>query len=119
MASFGKISNWWYGLAKHFKNVHCSISVNIYDLAQAMGYQEDLKNTQAHWEEHVYNVKQSRQFAADNGVKAFGSSTMKKGDTFVCHQLILGKELVMSDFRQESKIYVVGREHGITTLNLC
>ncbi len=74
MASFGKISNWWYGLAKHFKNVHCSISVNIYDLAQAMGYQEDLKNTQAHWEEHVYNVKQSRQFAADNGVKAFGSN---------------------------------------------
>ena len=74
MASFGKISNWWYGLAKHFGNVHCSISVNIYDLAQAMGYQEDLKNTQAHWEEHVYNVKQSRQFAADNGVKAFGSN---------------------------------------------
>ena len=74
MASFGKISNWWYGLAKHFGNVHCSISVNIYDLAQAMGYQEDLGNTQAHWEEHVYNVKQSRQFAADNGVKAFGSN---------------------------------------------
>ena len=74
MASFGKISNWWYGLAKHFGKVHCSISVNIYDLAQAMGYQEDLGNTQAHWEEHVYNVKQSRQFAADNGVKAFGSN---------------------------------------------
>ena len=74
MASFGKISNWWYSLAKHFKNVHCSVSINIYDLAQAMGYQEDLGNTQAHWEEHVYNVKQSRQFAADNGVKAFGSN---------------------------------------------
>ena len=74
MASFGKISNWWYSLAKHFGKVHCSVSVNIYDLAQAMGYQEDLKNTQAHWEEHVYNVKQSRQFAADNGVKAFGSN---------------------------------------------
>lgn len=74
MASFGKISNWWYGLAKHFGNVHCSISVNIYDLAQAMGYQEDLGNTQEHWEEHVYNVKQSRQFAADNGVEAFGSN---------------------------------------------
>ncbi len=74
MASFGKISNWWYSLAKHFGKVHFSVSVNIYDLAQAMGYQEDLKNTQAHWEEHVYNVKQSRQFAADNGVKAFGSN---------------------------------------------
>ena len=46
------------------------------------------------------------------------NSTMKKGDTFVCHQFILGKELVMSDFRQESKIYIVGKEHGITTLNL-
>ena len=45
------------------------------------------------------------------------NSTMKKGDTFVCHQFILGKELVMSDFRQESKIYIVGKEHGITTLN--
>ncbi|MBE6317888.1 MAG: hypothetical protein E7081_02820 [Bacteroidales bacterium] len=74
MASFGKVSNWWYSLAKHFGNVHCSVSVNIYDLAQSMGYQEDLGNTQAHWEEHVYNVKQSRQFAANNGVKAFGSN---------------------------------------------
>ncbi len=46
------------------------------------------------------------------------NSTMKKGDTFVCHQFILGKELVMSDFRHESKIYIVGKEHGITTLNL-
>lgn len=51
------------------------------------------------------------------------NSTMKKGGTFVCHQFILGKELVMSDFRQNSndngKIYIVGKEHGITTLNLC
>ena len=50
------------------------------------------------------------------------NSTMKKGDTFVCHQFILGKELVMSDFRQNpndnGKIYIVGKEHGITTLNL-
>ena len=50
------------------------------------------------------------------------NSTMKEGDTFTCHQFILGKELVMSDFRQNSndngKIYVVGKEHGITTLNL-
>ena len=50
------------------------------------------------------------------------NSTMKKGDTFVCYQFILGKELVMSDFRQNpndnGKIYIVGKEHGITTLNL-
>ena len=47
---------------------------------------------------------------------------MKEGNTFVCHQFILGKELVMSDFRQNpndsGKIYIVGKEHGITTLNL-
>ena len=51
-----------------------------------------------------------------------GKIELKKGDTFVCHQFILGKELVMSDFRQNSndngKIYIVGKEHGITTLNL-
>ena len=50
------------------------------------------------------------------------NSTMKEGDTFVCHQFILGKELVMSDFRQSpndsGKVYIVGKEHGITTLNL-
>lgn len=74
MAPFGKISNWWYGLAAHFKNCHCNISVNIYDLAQAMGYQEDLGNTQEHWDEHVENVLQSRTYAANNGVKAFGSN---------------------------------------------
>ncbi len=74
MAPFGRISNWWYGLAAHFKNCHCNISVNIYDLAQAMGYQEDLGNTQEHWDEHVENVLQSRTYAANNGVKAFGSN---------------------------------------------
>ena len=50
------------------------------------------------------------------------NSTMKEGDTFVCHQFILGKELVMSDFRQSpndpGKVYIVGKEHGITTLNI-
>lgn len=50
------------------------------------------------------------------------NSTMKEGDTFVCHQFILGKELVMSDFCQnqteKGKVYIVGKEHGITTLNL-
>lgn len=74
MAPFGKVSNWWYSLAAHFKNCHCNISINIYDLAQSMGYQQDLGNTQAHWAEHVENVKQSRTYAATNGVKAFGSN---------------------------------------------
>lgn len=74
MAPFGTITNWWYSLAAHFKNVHCSTSINVYDLVQAMGYQEDLGNTQAHWDEHVENILQQRTYAAANGVKAFGSN---------------------------------------------
>ncbi len=74
MAPFGKIANWWYGLASHFDNCHCNISINVYDLVQAMGYQEDLGNTQEHWDEHVNQIKQSRTFAANNGVDAFGSN---------------------------------------------
>ena len=51
------------------------------------------------------------------------NSTMKEGDIFSCIQFILGKELVMSDFCQASSstgnnTYIVGRDHGITTLNL-
>ena len=74
LAPFGTISKWWYSLAKHFGNVHCNISVNIYDLAQSMGYQTELDNTQAHWEQHVENVKQSRQYATEYGLDAFGSN---------------------------------------------
>lgn len=74
MAPFGTVSNWWYSLAAHFKNVHCSVSINVYDLAQSMGYQEELGNTQAHWDEHVDNILQQRTYAAANGVKAFGSN---------------------------------------------
>lgn len=74
MAPFGTISKWWYSLAKHFGNCHCNISVNIYDLAQSMGYQADLGNTQAHWQEHVDNVKQSREYAAEYGLDAFGTN---------------------------------------------
>lgn len=74
MAPFGTISNWWYSLAAHFKTVHCSVSINVYDLVQSMGYQEDLGNTQAHWDEHVENILQQRTYAAANGVKAFGSN---------------------------------------------
>ena len=49
------------------------------------------------------------------------NSTIKAGDTFVCSQFILGKELQMNDFCQQTsvgKIYVVGREHGLTMLNI-
>ena len=74
LAPFGTIAKWWYSLAKHFGNCHCNISVNIYDLAQSMGYQAELGNTQAHWDEHVRLVKQSREFAAEYGLNAFGSN---------------------------------------------
>lgn len=67
MAPFGVISNWWYSLAKHF-NRHCNISMNIYDMY------ENNDNTQSHWDEHVKNVLQSRTYAANNGVDAFGSN---------------------------------------------
>lgn len=49
------------------------------------------------------------------------NSTIKAGDTFVCSHFILGKELQMNDFCQQTsvgKIYVVGREHGLTMLNI-
>ena len=49
------------------------------------------------------------------------NSTIKAGDTFSCSQFILGKELQMNDFCQQTsvgKIYVVGREHGLTMLNI-
>ena len=74
MAKFGPLANWWYGCAAKLKNVHCNMSVNIYDLIQSMGYQADLGNTEAHYKEHATNIKQSRQYAASNGVKAFGSN---------------------------------------------
>lgn len=43
------------------------------------------------------------------------NSTIKDGDTFSCSQFILGKELQMN--LPDSKIYIVGREHGLTTLS--
>ena len=74
LAPFGTIAKWWYSLAKHFGNCHCNISVNIYDLASAMGNQADLGNTQEHWDEHVRLVNQSREFAAEYGLDDFGSN---------------------------------------------
>ena len=50
------------------------------------------------------------------------NSTIKAGDTFVCSQFILGKELQMKlsavGNQQSGSIYVVGREHGLTMLNI-
>ena len=74
LAKFGPLAKWWYELAAHFKNVHCSMSVNIYDLVTSMGSQADLGNTEAHYKEHVTNIKQSREYAAALGLKAFGSN---------------------------------------------
>ena len=74
LAKFGPLANWWYGCAAKLKNVHCSMSVNIYDLVQTMGNQVELGNTVAHYEEHVTNIKQSREYAAALGLKAFGSN---------------------------------------------
>ncbi|MEE1297464.1 MAG: T9SS type A sorting domain-containing protein, partial [Muribaculaceae bacterium] len=47
---------------------------NIYDLVTSMGSQADLGNTEAHYKEHVTNIKQSREYAAALGLKAFGSN---------------------------------------------
>ena len=74
LAKFGPLANWWYGCAAKLKNVHCSMSVNVYDLVQSMGNQVELGNTQAHYEEHVTNIKQSREYAAAHGLNAFGSN---------------------------------------------
>lgn len=49
------------------------------------------------------------------------NSTIKDGDTFSCHNFILGKELQMNNFCQQTsagKIYIVGREHGLMTLQI-
>ena len=74
LAKFGPLANWWYGCAAKLENVHCSMSVNVYDLAQSMGNQEDLGNTTEHYDEHVTNIKQSREYAAAHGLNAFGSN---------------------------------------------
>lgn len=42
------------------------------------------------------------------------NSTIKDSDTFSCSQFILGKELQMN--LPDTNIYIVGREHGLTTL---
>lgn len=49
------------------------------------------------------------------------NSTMQEGDTFVCSQFILGKELQMklttvNSQQTSSKVYIVGKKHGLTSL---
>ena len=49
-------------------------------------------------------------------------SKMQLGDTFSVHQFILGKELVMTNFRTQSSLeprnYVVGQKNGLTVLRV-
>ena len=48
------------------------------------------------------------------------NSKMRKGDTFSCLQFSLGKEAVLSDFRQAgttlNQSYVIGQKNGLTVL---
>lgn len=51
------------------------------------------------------------------------NSTMKEGDTFLCLQFTLGKELQLSNFCRKGatssvQTYIVGRKHGLTILQL-
>lgn len=51
------------------------------------------------------------------------NSTMKEGDTFLCLQFTLGKELQLSNFCRKgatssAQTYIVGRKHGLTILQL-
>lgn len=51
------------------------------------------------------------------------NSTMQEGDTFSCLQFSLGKEAVLSDFRQKGsdapgKQYGIGLKNGLTTLKI-
>ena len=70
-APFNPLTDWWYEVAKRFDRHNC-VSMNIYDLTQKMNYQEDLGNTTAHYNEHVNNIKASREYAAKHGVKSTG-----------------------------------------------
>jgi hypothetical protein len=52
------------------------------------------------------------------------NAKMQAGDTFSCLQFSLGKELILSDFRQAntpdaiSRTYTVGSRNGLTTLRV-
>ena len=91
-APFNPLTDWWYEVAKHFDRHNC-VSMNIYDLTQTMSYQEDLGNTTAHYNEHVANIKASREYAAKHGVKSTGVNfyktcnlvNVKSGSDFQAH----------------------------------
>ena len=51
------------------------------------------------------------------------NSTMREGDTFLCLQFNIGKELVLSNFCSKvmpssAQTYIVGQRHGLTILQL-
>lgn len=72
LAPFNSITDWWYSLAKHFDRHNC-VSMNVYDFETSMGSnQAELGNTTAHYDEHVANIKTSREYAAKHGVKSTG-----------------------------------------------
>ena len=72
MAPYNTLTDWWYSLAKHF-DLHNCVSLNVYDFETSMGSnQAELGNTTAHYDEHVANIKASREYAAKYGVKSTG-----------------------------------------------
>ncbi|MBR5332642.1 MAG: family 10 glycosylhydrolase [Muribaculaceae bacterium] len=71
-APYNTLTDWWYSLAKHF-DLHNCVSLNVYDFETSMGSnQAELGNTTAHYDEHVANIKASREYAAKYGVKSTG-----------------------------------------------
>lgn len=71
-APYNTLTDWWYSLAKHF-DLHNCVSLNVYDFETSMGSnQAELGITTAHYDEHVANIKASREYAAKYGVKSTG-----------------------------------------------
>ena len=72
LAPYNTLTDWWYSLAKHF-DLHNCVSINVYDFETSMGSnQAELGKTTAHYDEHVANIKASREYAAKYGVKSTG-----------------------------------------------
>ena len=96
-APYNTLTDWWYSLAKHF-DLHNCVSMNVYDFETSMGEnQADLGNTTAHYDEHVANIKASREYAAKHGVKSTGVNfynthhlvNIKSGYNYEAHGLHL------------------------------
>ena len=97
MAPYNTLTDWWYSLAKHF-DLHNCVSLNVYDFETSMGSnQAELGNTTAHYDEHVANIKASREYAAKYGVKSTGVNfynthhivNIKSGFNYEAHGLYL------------------------------